>query len=213
MATGDGESGGRALGDERYLLVSTFRRDGTAVATAVWAVPLGDRVVGFWTSSASGKVKRLAHTERVTVQPCDARGRPRAGSEAVEATAKVVTGQEYLEIRAKVEAKYGLMTKATRLAGTLGALWKGKRMPYGDRGVVVTLRGLPAGEVGKVPSMPKVNPESGEMMSDHPDVDSDSERGGKQGSSLPKDANPTGSDAVLQRGRVPDPDRERSVGD
>jgi len=83
-----------ALGDEKYISLTTFRRDGTAVATPVWAVKLDDERIGFWTSSGSGKAKRLAHTARVTVSPCDARGRVRAGAEAVDATARLVTGAE-----------------------------------------------------------------------------------------------------------------------
>jgi PPOX class probable F420-dependent enzyme len=127
-----------ALGDEKYILLTTFRRDGTPVATPVWAVKLDEGRVGFWTSSGSGKAKRLAHTARVTVTPCDARGRPKAGSAMVEATARVVTGSELEEIRRRIISKYGVMTKFTKLLGTLAGILRGKRIPYGDRGVVIT---------------------------------------------------------------------------
>ncbi len=40
-----------------------------------------------------------------------------------------------------VVSKYGFMTKVTKLLGTLGGIAKGKRIPYGDRGVVVTFPG------------------------------------------------------------------------
>jgi hypothetical protein len=127
-----------ALGDEKYILLTTFKRDGTPVATPVWAVPLDGGAVGFWTSSESGKAKRLAHTPRVTVQACDARGRVKAGSQPVAATARVVAGDELNAIREKVVAKYGLMTKLTKFLGTVGGIIKRKRIPYGDRGVVIT---------------------------------------------------------------------------
>ncbi len=78
------------------------------------------------------------HTDRVTVQPCDARGRVKNGTEPVAATARVVTGSEYAEIQDKVKAKYGFLTKMTRVLGTLGGIIDHKRIPYGDRGVVVT---------------------------------------------------------------------------
>jgi len=130
-----------ALGDEKYLLLTTFRRDGTPVASPVWAASLDEAKIGFWTSSGSGKVKRLAHTERVTVQPCDARGRVREGTESAEATAQVVTGPELDEIGEKIRAKYGFMTKITKLFGTIGGILKRNRIPYGDRGVVITLVG------------------------------------------------------------------------
>ena len=135
-----------ALVDERYMSLTTFRRDGTPVATPVWVTPFGDDSVAFWTSSGSGKAKRLAHTSRVTVPPSDARGRVKPGTEPIEATARVVEGEELEEIRRRVKAKYGFQTKITKALGTLYGIVKGKRIPYGDRGVIVTpVQGGPAG--------------------------------------------------------------------
>ena len=128
-----------ALSDEKTLLLTTFRRNGTPVATAVWAVGLDDGKIGFWTSSGSGKAKRLAHTSKVTLQPCNARGKPTPGAPVVEATAELVTGPALDRIGEKVRAKYGFMTKVTKVLGTVGGMLKGKRIPYGDRGVVITL--------------------------------------------------------------------------
>lgn len=120
------------------MLLTTFRRDGTPVSTPVWVVKLNDDTVGFWTSSGSGKAKRLAHTARVTVQPCDARGRVTDGTVAIDATARLVTGSELDAIRERVVAKYGFMTKITKALGTMAGIARRKRIPYGDRGVVVT---------------------------------------------------------------------------
>jgi PPOX class probable F420-dependent enzyme len=128
-----------ALGDEKYMLFTTFRRDGTPVSTPTWVVSLDDGHVGFWTSSGSGKAKRLAHTERVEMTPCDARGRVRDGAEKLQGTARLVQGEELETIRTRVIAKYGFMTKLTKLAGTIGGIVKRNRIPYGDRGVIVTL--------------------------------------------------------------------------
>jgi PPOX class probable F420-dependent enzyme len=133
-----------ALSDEKYMLLTTFRRDGTPVSTPVWVVALDGETVGFWTSSGSGKVKRLAHTTRVTVQPSDARGRLKQGSTAAEATARIVTGSEFEAIRERVIAKYGFMTKITKALGTVSGIARGKRIPYGDIGVIVT----PASQTG-----------------------------------------------------------------
>jgi uncharacterized protein len=126
------------LEDQKYMLLTTFKRDATPVSSPVWLVALDDGRVGFWTSSASGKVKRLAHTDRVTVQACDARGRTKAGSAVITATARVVEGPELEAISTKVREKYGFMTHITKALGVLGGLVKGKKIPYGDRGVVVT---------------------------------------------------------------------------
>ncbi len=127
------------LVDEKYLLLTTFRRDGTAVPTPVWATALEDDKIGFWTSSGSGKAKRLAHTDRVTVQPCDSRGRPKENTESTDATAVLVTGDQLEAIRTGIKAKYGFMTKITKLLGTIGGIIKRNRIPYGDRGVVITV--------------------------------------------------------------------------
>jgi PPOX class probable F420-dependent enzyme len=124
--------------DEKYVLLTTYRRDGRPVSTPVWWVELGDGSFGFWTSSASGKAKRLAHTGRVTVQPCNARGVVKPGSTPVEAAARVVSGAELETIRRRVVAKYGVWTKLTKFIAQLGGVLKRKPFPYGDRGVVVT---------------------------------------------------------------------------
>jgi hypothetical protein len=128
-----------AFSSEKYMLFTSYRRDGTAVATPVWLVELDADTLGFYTSSESGKAKRLTHTSRLTVQPCNARGVPKQGASPQAATARVVEGAEYEQIHAKVVAKYGLMTKFTKFLGTLGGILKGKRRPYGDRAVVVAL--------------------------------------------------------------------------
>lgn len=55
--------------------------------------------------------------------------------------------------------------------------------------------------------MPKVDPKTGEMMSDDPSQDDDELRGGKMEGDpgMKAGANPTGSDAPTQQG-VRDPD-------
>ncbi len=127
-----------ALGDGKNMLLTTYRRDGTPIATPVWVVPLDDGRVGFTTSSGSGKYKRLRHTQRVTVQPCDVRGRVTPGTTVEDATAVVVSGPEYLAIKSKVRAKYGVMWNVTKFLGAVGGIVKRHRIPYGDVGVVVT---------------------------------------------------------------------------
>ena len=100
---------------------------------------MDDGNFGFWTSSASGKAKRLAHTQRVTVQPCNMRGVVKPGSSPEEATARLVSGAELDTIRQRVVAKYGFMTKVTKFLAKVGGFVTRKPFPYGDRGVIVTL--------------------------------------------------------------------------
>ncbi len=126
------------LSDEKYLLLTTFRRDGTPVATPVWVVPLEAGAVGFATSSKSGKAKRLAHTSRVTVQASDVRGRVKPGAPIHEATAQLSTGPEYPIIKDKLKTKYGAMVTIAKYLGVVGGIIKRKPIPYADLGVVIT---------------------------------------------------------------------------
>ena len=127
------------LADEKYIAVTTFKRDGTPVTTPVWCVPVDDGKIGFWTSSGSGKAKRLAHTSKVIVQPSNSRGVVKPATTPAEATATLVTGPELEGIRAKVNAKYGVMVAISKFGNMVGGFVKRKKIPYGDRGVVITL--------------------------------------------------------------------------
>jgi PPOX class probable F420-dependent enzyme len=62
------------LSASKYMLLTTFRRDGRAVATPVHVVAEPDMVF-FRTWDVSGKAKRLGHTPMVEVAPCSFRGR------------------------------------------------------------------------------------------------------------------------------------------
>jgi PPOX class probable F420-dependent enzyme len=127
------------LSDEKYIRVTTFKKDGTEVSTPTWVVPLEDGKIGFYTSSASGKAKRLKNNPNVIVQPSDARGRVKSGTLPVKGTAVVVAGNERDAIYERVVAKYGVMTKITRFLSKVGGFIKRNKQPYADRGVVVTL--------------------------------------------------------------------------
>lgn len=128
-----------ALSDEKYIRVTTFKKDGTEVSTPTWVVALEGGNIGFYTSSASGKVKRLRNDPNVVVQPCDSRGRAKPDALPLEGTAVVVTGPERDAIYDKVVDKYGFMTKVTHLLAKVGGFVKRKDQPYADCGVVVTI--------------------------------------------------------------------------
>lgn len=103
------------IAEHPYVLVTTFRRTGESVGTPVWIVRDGERLLAT-TGSESGKVKRIGHTPRVTLTPCDMRGKAAEGAESVEATAVV---DESRETRAALEAallkKYGNAYRMVRL--------------------------------------------------------------------------------------------------
>jgi len=126
------------IGDEKYVASTTYRKSGAAVSTATWIVALDGARVGFWTSSASGKYKRLRNDPRIMLEPADSRGRVKAGSRSAEGTAELVTsGADFDAIQRGIRAKYGAMVRVTKFLNTLGHL--GKKFPYGDDGVVVTV--------------------------------------------------------------------------
>lgn len=130
------------LASGTYMALTTFRRSGDAVTSPVWVVPVSDGRVGFWTSMGTGKTKRLAHTERVVVQPSDARGRVAEGSAPLDGTAEMVrSGAFFDEVQAKVREKYGVMTTMTKLLAKVGpqgrTILGGKGLEYADTVVLV----------------------------------------------------------------------------
>jgi PPOX class probable F420-dependent enzyme len=99
-----------------YVSLTTFRRTGQPVPTPVWAAPDGEDLV-VWTRADSGKVKRLRHTARVTVAPCDMRGRVRGP--AVEATAGFVDHADWPQALAALRRTYGFRFQAGYVASRL----------------------------------------------------------------------------------------------
>ena len=92
------------LAQERFISLKTYRRTGEAVATPVWfAVVDGALVAG--TFSTSGKVKRLKHTSKVQVAPCNFRGLVK--STYLEAIADFGDSTQSHEAAAALEEKYG----------------------------------------------------------------------------------------------------------
>jgi PPOX class probable F420-dependent enzyme len=128
-----------ALPDEKYIALTTFRRNGDPVSTPVWVVPVSDGRIGFWTAMGTGKTKRLGTNPQVTVQPSDVRGRAKPGTAAVSGTAEMVqSGRLFDEVQARVREKYGLMTRITGLLARLGPLGR-KGLTYADTVVLVRL--------------------------------------------------------------------------
>jgi len=92
------------LSRQRYALLVTYRRDGTPVATPVWAALGGGR---FYVRSerASGKVKRLAADGRARLAPCTARGRPLGAP--LRMRGRVLAEDEELAAESALERRYG----------------------------------------------------------------------------------------------------------
>jgi len=82
-----------ALGDEKFVSLTTFRKSGAAVETTVWIGRDGDTLV-VTTPSGSGKVKRLRNDERIALRPSSRRGKADTSVPPVAAVAEVVEGRE-----------------------------------------------------------------------------------------------------------------------
>ena len=95
-----------AITDEKYVLLTTFRKSGDGVATPVWIVALPDGTAGFTTEIDSGKVKRVRNNPSVTLQPCNLRGKAHPDSDVVTATAEVLLGADARPVTKAVRRKY-----------------------------------------------------------------------------------------------------------
>ncbi len=104
------------LGGEKYVSLTTFRKDGRAVATPLWVVPDGDGLA-VWTPVDTGKVKRIRRSGRVTVAPCDVRGN--VSGEAVEGFARLGDTADTERVRKALGRKYGVLGRLTVLGSKL----------------------------------------------------------------------------------------------
>ncbi|CAM5270077.1 PPOX class F420-dependent oxidoreductase [Streptomyces coeruleorubidus] len=118
------------LGAGKYLLITSYRRNGTPVATPVWVVRDGI-ALGAWTPADSWKVKRIRNRADVLVGPCDLRGNPTG--EQVPATAEICDPATTARYRQLIARKYGLTGRLTLLGSRL------RRGLDGTVGIRVTL--------------------------------------------------------------------------
>ncbi len=127
------------LAKNRYLSLTTFRRDGTPVATPVWVAQQGDELV-VYTAKSSGKVKRLRHSSRVLLAPCDMRGR--VTGDVVEGTARLQDEAETAVTISRIRLRYGLQARFL-------LWWDGRRAggrpDEAEVGIAIRLGGSSAG--------------------------------------------------------------------
>ena len=95
------------LGSGKYLLVTSYRKNGTPVPTPVWVVRDGD-TLGVWTAADSFKVKRIRRRADVLVGPCDLRG-----------TAEIADAATTARYRDLIARKYGIIGRLTLLGSRL----------------------------------------------------------------------------------------------
>ena len=89
----------------KYLSLTTFKRDGTGVATPVWFVAEAGKILVV-TGAESHKVRRIHHNPAVTVAECTASGRLR--SAPVPARAQTLPCHQAPRARQLMARKYRL---------------------------------------------------------------------------------------------------------
>nr|WP_296767292.1 PPOX class F420-dependent oxidoreductase [Rhodococcus sp. (in: high G+C Gram-positive bacteria)] len=94
------------IADGKYVSLTTFKKDGTPVATPLWGARDGDRLL-VWTTADSWKVKRIKRNAKVTVAPCTARGK--VEGDAVEGIADILDAAGTQKARSAISSKYGII--------------------------------------------------------------------------------------------------------
>lgn len=127
------------LGGEKYVLLTTFRKDGRAVPTPVWAAREGDRLL-VWSAMDTGKVKRIRRDGAVELTACDRGGTPKG--ESVHGQARLLPAAEAPHALSVVGRKYGLLGRALVYASRL------RRGQSGVAAIEITLVPQPAPREG-----------------------------------------------------------------
>jgi hypothetical protein len=113
-----------------YLLVTTYRRDGRAVPTPVWAAQDGDCLL-IWSAADAGKVKRIRRDAAVRLAPCTVRGAPTGPEVAGRAELLDTAGSE--RARRLIATRYGMLGRVAMLGSRL------RRGPSGTIGIRLTV--------------------------------------------------------------------------
>jgi PPOX class probable F420-dependent enzyme len=97
------------LENGQFINLTTFRKNGQAVATPVWFVWHEDRLYVF-TQEQSGKAKRIRANGRAMIAPSDVRGNPLG--EFISARGRVLRDEEKIkQVDRLFDKKYGIQRK------------------------------------------------------------------------------------------------------
>ena len=110
------------LGDERFVALTTFKRNGEGVATPMWIGRDGADLF-VWTPTDSWKVKRVRNNPRVLLAPSNRFGKVRDADVApVEGTAQVVADPATLDrLQDELRRKYGFGYRIVMLIEKIAA--------------------------------------------------------------------------------------------
>ena len=97
-----------SLRDEKYFLLTSYRRSGEPISTPLW-FGLSDGKLYFRTYADTAKLKRIRREPRVLVGPCDPRGKPKGPM--IEAQARPLGRDEEDVAERAISSNYGLMRR------------------------------------------------------------------------------------------------------
>lgn len=106
------------IGRSRYVSLTTYRRDGTAVPTPVWHVVNGGELFVV-SEAAAWKVKRIRNNSHVVVTVCGLRGTIAPGAPSAQGTARLLDEAETAVARRLLARKYLLSRVGNWLARSL----------------------------------------------------------------------------------------------
>lgn len=127
----------RALFPSRYLSVTSFKRDGSGVATPVWFVSDGSQLFAL-TDRHSAKVRRIRRNSQVLVAACRVDGKLRG--EQVSARAVVLTADAELErVQKLLLRRYKISYRLVMLFYRLGRRVRGKQSIADGAALAITI--------------------------------------------------------------------------
>ena len=128
----------------RFLSITSFKRDGTGVATPVWFVCDGGRMYAL-TDLHSPKVWRIQRNPDVLIAPCRANGRLRR--EPIPARAEVATAAADLDhVQALLRDRYKVSYRIVMLGYRLACRLRGKAAVADGAALMISLDEAPNAE-------------------------------------------------------------------
>ena len=94
------------IAKSRYVLLTTFTKDGRPKPTPIWLAPNDGRLLAI-SDADSWKVKRIRNNPQVLVAACNLRGKPT--SESVPAVASVLDASDTSDAHRAIIKRYGVV--------------------------------------------------------------------------------------------------------
>ena len=105
----------------QYISLTTFKRDGTAIATPVWFAEQGGKLY-IYTDKEAGKVKRIRNNQQVTLAACSHFGKLKGPM--IQAKARILRdATEEKMAHSLIARKYHIMFAAFSGLGKLTSLF------------------------------------------------------------------------------------------